>query len=94
MIRELFSVDPRVEPADLACGFAFFFKLIRSCLSEGPSRAGALRVGPADPTRGSENYTKLAASCMKASFVQILRPYVIIASRNINQPDSNFSYQA
>ena len=30
MTRELFSADPRAEPVDLACGFAFFFKPIHS----------------------------------------------------------------
>ena len=91
MTRELFSADPRVEPADLICGFAFLFKCIHSCLSEGRCRAGALRVGSADPIRGSEDdTTKLAASFMKASLVQILRPYVMISSRIVLNQTATF----
>ena len=89
MTRGLFSADPRVKPADLACGFVY---QAYSGPPEGPCRAGASRIGPADPTRGSENDTKLAASCMKVSLVPILRSYVIIYIAS-NQPDSNFSYQ-
>ena len=44
MTRELFSADPRVKPADLARGSAFF-----KLTAEGHCRAGAPRVGPADP---------------------------------------------
>ena len=62
MTRELFSADPRVEPADLACGFALF-KLIQ-LLAGGPfCRAGIPRAGRTDQTRGSKKYTKRAAPC-------------------------------
>ena len=44
MTRELFSGDPRVKPADLARGSAFF-----KLTAEGHCRADAPRVGPADP---------------------------------------------
>ena len=48
MIRGLFFADLWAESADLACGFAFFFK-IYSCLPEGPCRAGAPQAKPAGP---------------------------------------------
>ena len=48
MTRELFAADPRVEPADLACGFAFFSNLYISACRW-------VLVVPAP--RGSQNYT-------------------------------------
>ena len=44
VIRELFTADPRVKPADLARGSTFF-----ELTAEGRRRAGAPRVGPEDP---------------------------------------------
>ena len=44
MTRELFWADPRVKPADLARGSAFF-----KLTAEGHGRAGAPWVRPADP---------------------------------------------
>ena len=45
MTRELFSADPRVKPADLARGSA----VVKLATAEDHCRAGAPRVGPADP---------------------------------------------
>ena len=73
MTRGLFFADPRVEPADLACGFAFF--KLTAVLPEGPCRAGASRVGPADPTHRSENDTKLASTIMEEIWANISGDY-------------------
>ena len=65
MTRELFFADPRVEPTGRTRGSGRRIRLIQtySCLPESSARrAGAPRAGPTDPTHGSENDTKLAAS--------------------------------
>ena len=62
MTRGLCSADPRV---DLAYRFAFF--KLTAAYRRVLVVAGAPRAGPADPTRGPENRTKLATSRTKAS---------------------------
>ena len=66
MTRELFSADPRVGPADLTRGSVLLQTY--SCLPEGHSRDPRSR-----PTGPKLYYTILAASCLKASLVPIVR---------------------
>ena len=70
MTRGLFLADPRVEPADLVYGFAFF-KLTaagRKALIVVPAPRGPdPRIGSAGPKMVPG--TKLAASWTKASLV-------------------------
>ena len=71
MTRVLFCADSRV-------GLRIRLVQTCSCLPEGPCHAGAPRAGHANPTRGSENDTKLAVSCTKVSLVPMFRSYAII----------------
>ena len=81
MTREILATrrsshhDPRVifgRPAGRTRGYGLRIRRFQtsSFLPEGAyCRVCAPRAGPADPTRGSENDVKLAASCTKASLI-------------------------